>query len=58
MPTYVYECVCGQVNEVQHSIYKDPKVECNKCRGGMVRKPAVAAVTFRGSGFYSTDKNN
>jgi len=29
MPTYVYECVCGQVNEVQHSIHKDPKVECN-----------------------------
>ena len=58
MPTYSYECLCGHTNDVQHSIHEDPKIECNKCGGGMSRKPAVAAVAFRGSGFYSTDKNN
>jgi putative FmdB family regulatory protein len=58
MPTYTYECLCGQTNDVQHSIHEDPKIECNHCGGGMSRKPAVAAVAFRGSGFYSTDKNN
>ena len=58
MPTYLYECVCGQAYDVSHSIHDDPKITCDYCRGGMVRKPGVAAVAFRGSGFYSTDKNN
>ena len=58
MPTYVYECPCGQIFDVTHSIHDDPDVECNNCGGYMMRKPQVLAVTFNGSGFYRTDKNN
>ena len=58
MPTYVYECPCGQIYDVQHSIHEDPDVECDYCGGGMERKPSFGAVTFKGTGFYYTDKNN
>lgn len=57
MPTYVYECACGQVFNVTHSIHVDPKVECYNCGSIMERKPQGAYVTFVGSGFYTTDKN-
>jgi putative FmdB family regulatory protein len=58
MPSYVYECACGQVYDVQHSIHEDPDVECDNCGGGMKRKPSFGAVAFKGTGFYYTDKNN
>lgn len=57
MPTYVYECACGQVFDVTHSIHVDPEVECDNCGSTMERKPQGAFVSFKGSGFYSTDKN-
>jgi putative FmdB family regulatory protein len=56
MPSYVYECACGQVYDVTHSIHEDPDVECDNCGGSMERKPQVAFAQFKGSGFYSTDK--
>ena len=56
MPTYVYECACGQIFDVVHSILEDPDVECNNCRGVMYRIPQAPEVNFNGSGFYSTDK--
>ena len=58
MPTYVYECACGQIYDVVHSIHEDPDVECDNCQGGMYRKPSLSAVAFKGNGFYYTDKNN
>jgi putative FmdB family regulatory protein len=57
MPNYVYECVCGQVFDVTHSIHDDPDVECDNCGSTMERKPQAPAAQFRGSGFYSVDKN-
>lgn len=57
MPTYVYECACGQIFDVTHSIHEDPDVECDNCGGSMERKPQAAFAQFKGSGFYSTDKN-
>ena len=57
MATYVYECACGQVYDVTHSIHEDPDVECDNCGGSMHRKPQVTVVTFNAGGFYSTDKN-
>jgi putative FmdB family regulatory protein len=57
MPNYVYECACGQVYDVTHSIHEDPDVECDNCGGTMERKMQGAYVAFKGSGFYSTDKN-
>lgn len=58
MPTYRYECVCGEAVDVKHSIHEEPKVECESCRGAMVRVPQAPAVSFQGSGFYLTDKNS
>lgn len=57
MASYVYECACGQVYDVTHSIHEDPDVECDHCGGDMWRKPQGAFTQFKGSGFYSTDKN-
>jgi putative FmdB family regulatory protein len=57
MPSYVYECECGQIYDVTHSIHEDPDIECDNCGGSMYRKMQGANVSFKGSGFYSTDKN-
>jgi putative FmdB family regulatory protein len=58
VPTYVYECPCGQIYDVVHSITEDPDVECDNCGGVMDRIPQAPRVSFSGPGFYSTDKNN
>ena len=56
MPAYTYECACGQVWDVRHSIHEEPEFECDNCGGAMERVIAAPAVQFKGSGFYSTDK--
>lgn len=56
MATYVYECHCGQVLEIQHSISEDPDIECNNCDSMMYRKIAAPAIQFKGNGFYSKEK--
>jgi putative FmdB family regulatory protein len=55
MPTYVYECPCGQIYDVIHSISDNPDIDCDHCGGEMSRIPQSPQVTFSGSGFYSTD---
>ena len=58
MPSYKYECACGQVWDVIHSIHDDPEFFCDHCGGVMERKiSGIAAVQFQGPGFYSTDKD-
>jgi putative FmdB family regulatory protein len=57
MPSYKYECPCGQVWDVIHPINVDPEFFCDHCGGVMERKISPVAVTFKGSGFYTTDKN-
>lgn len=56
MPTYRYECACGKSKEISHSIHEEPELECDNCQGAMVRVPQAPSVSFRGSGFYTTDK--
>jgi len=56
VPSYLYECVCGQSYDVTHSIHDDPKITCDNCRGGMVRRPQSSLLKFNGSGFYVNDK--
>lgn len=55
-PIYVYECACGRIFDVIHSITEEPEVECDNCGSTMSRKPSIPSVSFKGSGFYSTDK--
>jgi putative FmdB family regulatory protein len=56
MPSYTYKCDCGEVAEVTHSIFDDSVRLCNACLQEMKKKLSPPAVTFNGSGFYSTDK--
>lgn len=56
MPTYLYLCdKCGEM-DVKQSIHDDTLLYCPKCGlGGIVKKFRPAPVSFKGSGFYSTD---
>jgi putative FmdB family regulatory protein len=56
MPTYTYECACGQVWDVRHGMNETPDLECDNCGGTMERVFTPPAITFKGSGFYTTDK--
>lgn len=56
MPIYTYECACGQIIDVSHSIYDEPDMECTNCDGMMQRVFSAPNIQFKGSGFYSTDK--
>ena len=52
MPVYVYQCPCGHLLEVSHGMSEEPTVTCPECVDCvMVRRPAVAAVTFTGTGW-------
>jgi len=59
MPTYEYRCNrCNTVKAVTVSI-KNPAPEqeqCDGCSGVMQRQFGLAAVTFKGTGWASTDK--
>lgn len=58
MPTYTYRCVkCSKQEDVVHSInhvYNDLCV----CGGEMRKVFYSASVSFKGSGFYSTDNRS
>jgi len=56
MPLYTYECHCGQILDVHHSISEDPDIECKECKKIMQRKIAAPAIQFKGNGFYSKEK--
>jgi putative FmdB family regulatory protein len=57
MPTYDFKCSeCYGVISIQASVTDNPKPLCSNCGGPMSRVFAPPAVTFNGSGFYSTDK--
>lgn len=56
MPTYLYGCPeCGATKEVWHSIMEEPEIQCQDCPCKMVRRPALAAVHFKGEGWAHKD---
>lgn len=57
MPLYEYVCECGHRLTVTHTITEDPEITCSNCKGGMRRTFGSPTVSFKGSGFYSSDKN-
>jgi len=59
MPTYDYECKkCGHNFEAFQSMKDEPLKKCPECGKGVRRLiNGGAAVIFKGSGFYVTDKN-
>ena len=55
MPNYVYQCDCGYREEVTHSMDSDVTVFCSYCNVSMQRKPQVAHIEFKGTGWASRE---
>lgn len=58
MALYDYKCECGNSVEISHPMHWEPEVLCAKCTKVMRKVLFAAGVSFKGSGFYSTDKKN
>ncbi|MFD0704313.1 FmdB family zinc ribbon protein [Alloscardovia venturai] len=60
MPTYHYRCKnCGHDFTRMQSFSDAPITVCPQCGESQVHKVySVGGITFRGSGFYRTDKNS
>ena len=55
MPIYEYKCENGHVFDVMQKLSDDPVTTCTVC-GAPVRKVLhPVGISFKGSGFYSTD---
>ena len=55
MPIYEYKCENGHVFDVMQKLAEDPLTACVDC-GAPVRKVLhPVGISFKGSGFYSTD---
>ena len=55
MPIYEYKCENGHVFDVMRKLSEDPLTACVEC-GAPVRKVLhPVGISFKGSGFYSTD---
>lgn len=56
MPTYEYACRdCGHTFEIVQSMLDEPLTMCPECGGSLRKVFAPPAISFKGSGFYSTD---
>lgn len=58
MPLYEYVCENEHKLSVVRSIHDDEpaEIKCAECGGGMRQVIGGIGVTFKGAGFYSTDK--
>ena len=55
MPIYEYKCENGHLFDVMQKLSDDPLAACIEC-GAPVRKVLHPVnISFKGSGFYSTD---
>ncbi|MBA3790281.1 MAG: hypothetical protein M3397_10150 [Actinomycetota bacterium] len=58
MPIYEYKCDNGHLFDVMQKMSEDPLAACIEC-GAPVRKVMHPVnISFKGSGFYSTDYKN
>src|SRR5260370_41909590 len=56
MPTYGYRCSnCGHEFEIQQKITDQPLKACPKCQGKLSKVLYPVGISFKGSGFYTTD---
>jgi putative FmdB family regulatory protein len=56
MPTYEYTCRdCGHTFEIVQSMLDEHLTMCPECGGSLRKVFAPPAISFKGSGFYSTD---
>ena len=56
MPTYGYRCAnCGHQFEIVQRISEEPLKTCPKCQGKLSKVLYPVGISFKGSGFYTTD---
>src|SRR5438309_11259097 len=56
MPTYGYRCgTCGHQFEIVQRITEEPLTECPNCHGKLSKVLYPIGISFKGSGFYTTD---
>lgn len=52
MPTYDYACeVCGNEEELEHSIKDEPEIKCSKCNAVMKRCISKTSFILQGGGW-------
>lgn len=55
MPIYEYKCENGHVFDVMQRMSDDPLETCTECEAAVRKIMQPIGISFRGSGFYSTD---
>jgi putative FmdB family regulatory protein len=55
MPIYEYKCANGHVFDVMQRMSDEPLSECRECGAPVKRVLHPVGISFKGSGFYSTD---
>ncbi len=58
MPIYEYRCENGHVFDIMQSMSEDLLTECVECDAPVKKVLHPVGISFKGSGFYSTDYNN
>jgi len=56
MPTYGYRCgSCGHQFEIVQRMTEEPLTACPNCQGKLFKMMYPVGISFKGSGFYTTD---
>src|SRR3712207_403407 len=55
MPIYEYKCENSHVFDVMQKLSEDPPTSCIECGAPVKKVLHPVSISFKGSGFYSTD---
>lgn len=55
MPIYEYKCENGHVFDVMRKLSDEPLTSCIECGAPVKKVLHPVGISFKGSGFYSTD---
>jgi putative FmdB family regulatory protein len=55
MPIYKYKCESGHVFDVMRKLIDAPSTSCIECGAPVQKVMQPVNISFKGSGFYSTD---
>ncbi len=58
MPIYEYKCDNGHLFDVMQKMSEDPLADCIECSAPVRKVMHPVNISFKGSGFYSTDYKN
>lgn len=55
MPIYEYKCEHGHIFDTMQKMSDDPLTSCIECGAPVKKLMQPVGISFKGSGFYSTD---